>query len=104
MLFGALLIAIGMVTGRSAPDILGLIPSPVLGSLLAIVGWEHCRLARDVNVKSHQMLVVFTMAITSLLTANLLYGLAAGLGVGLLLHFVPGKQGWRDIFGPFESL
>jgi SulP family sulfate permease len=104
ILFGALMITLGMTTGRSAPAILSLIPSPVLGSLLAIVGWEHSRLARDVGGKSSQMLVVFIMGITSLLTANLLYGLAAGIAVGLLLHFVPGNKKWHDIFGPFESL
>lgn len=101
---GTILIALGVLTGKSAPALLSLIPSPVLGALLCIVGWEHCKLARDVSGQPYQVGVVIVVGATSLLTGNLLFALLAGLAAGLLLGYIPRRRPWSEVLGPFDKL
>lgn len=48
VIIGALLVAAGLLMGRAAPQVLGLIPQAVLGVLLIYVGIEHAMLLGDV--------------------------------------------------------
>jgi MFS superfamily sulfate permease-like transporter len=101
---GALFIVLALLTGRSASLLLGLIPSPLLGAMLAIVGWEHCRLVRDVLRLPVQMFVVSVVAAISFFTGNLLYALLAGCAAALPVWCVRRRTSWGEVFGPLEQL
>jgi sulfate permease, SulP family len=103
LLTGGLFVALALVTGRSAPVLLGLIPSPLLGAMLAVVGWDHCQLIRDVLRSPMQMIVVVVVAGISLFTGNLLYALLAGCAAAALLWALRRGTPWREVFGPLEQ-
>ncbi len=77
ILIGAVLLVLAFACGPSVAALCGLIPAPVLGTLLVSVGISHALLARDVS-GTFDRIVVIVMGTTSLCTSHNGYGLAAG--------------------------
>lgn len=75
---GALCLLLALVLGHAAPVLLGLVPLPVLGAFLALVGLEHAALASDLRGRQEHLVALGTGAVAAA-TANMLYGLAAGV-------------------------
>jgi SulP family sulfate permease len=95
LIVGGLILLIGLFLGSAAVNFLSVIPLPVLGVLLAIVGIYHTILIRDLKVKK-QMAVAGTVAIATIALGSLAYGFAAGI---LLHHLLK-----LDILGTWRCL
>ncbi len=79
--FGVILLVLGLGFSGGVSIIFGLIPLPVLGALLFLVGAQHALLARD--VRGHGWLVAGVIGVVALLTSNVGYGFAAGIALDL---------------------
>lgn len=49
LMIGTIFLGLGLLGGQASMTILGIIPFPVLGTLLAYVGFQHLMLARDLR-------------------------------------------------------
>jgi sulfate permease, SulP family len=85
LMLGLAFVGLGVLGGPALLPVLGLIPLPVLGLLLAYVGVQHALLAKDVR-GLEGWAPTLTVALTTLATRNL----ALGFALGAALHF-----GWR---------
>lgn len=77
VMIGAPLIALGMFFGRSAFDILALIPVSVLCGFLLFTGVSHGSLVAD--QRGYELTVALAMGIAGFWTANLAIALCAGV-------------------------
>ncbi len=82
LIIGSALVALALTFGSGAVDLFGLIPYPVLGMMLGVVGVQHALLARDCR-RVEEVAVVATVALTSVALGNVAIGFAAGMA----LHF-----------------
>ncbi len=82
LIIGSLLVVLALGFGSGAVQLLGLIPYPVLGVMLGVVGAQHALLARDCR-RLEEISVVVTVALLTLILSNLAIGFAAGIA----LHF-----------------
>ena len=64
-MIGTIFLGLGLLGGQASMQILGIIPFPVLGTLLAYVGWQHLTLARDLrgvrDISTALIVLVLTM-------------------------------------------
>ena len=49
LMIGTIFLGLGLLGGQASMTILGIIPFPILGTLLAYVGWQHLTLVRDLR-------------------------------------------------------
>jgi len=82
LIIGCALVALALTFGSGAVALFGLIPYPVLGVMLGVVGVQHALLARDCR-RVEEVAVVATVALTSVALGNVAIGFAAGMA----LHF-----------------
>lgn len=82
LMVGGLILAAGLLLGRAAVPYLSVVPLPVLGVLLAVVGIYHALLVRDL-AGWRQVVVAGAVAVAALSLGNLAFGFAAGI---LLYH------------------
>ena len=83
IMIGSLLVILGISLGYAAISFLSLIPLPVLGILLAIVGVYHAFLIRDLAYRS-QLAVAGIVAVATIAFGSIAYG----FGAGILLHHI----------------
>jgi MFS superfamily sulfate permease-like transporter len=82
--YGAVLIVLGVVVGRTAPGILAVLPPCVLAGLLLYVGVMHATLIADLRTRS-ELAIALLIGVVSGVTGNITAGVALGLVVvGLL--------------------
>lgn len=84
LIIGSSLVALALVFGSSAVDLFGLIPYPVLGVMLGVVGVQHALLARDCR-RLDELAVMATVALTALALSNVAIGFAAGIALHLVI-------------------
>jgi len=82
LIIGIVLVALALTFGSGAVQLFGLIPYPVLGVMLGVVGVQHVLLARDCR-RAEEVAVVATVALTSVALGNV----AIGFALGMALHF-----------------
>jgi MFS superfamily sulfate permease-like transporter len=82
LIIGSLLVVLALGFGSGAVQLFGLIPYPVLGVMLGVVGAQHALLARDCR-RLDEISVVVTVALLAIVLGNLAIGFAAGIA----LHF-----------------
>jgi len=82
LIIGSLLVALALAFGSGAVQLFGLIPYPVLGVMLGVVGAQHALLARDCR-RLDEIAVVATVALLAIAMSNVAIGFAAGIA----LHF-----------------
>ncbi|MFN3742413.1 MAG: putative sulfate/molybdate transporter [Anaerolineales bacterium] len=73
LMVGTLFLLLGLFGGSASMQIFGLIPFPVLGVLLAYVGFQHALLARDLRGGQAWLTALLVLALT-LWTNNLAIG------------------------------
>lgn len=83
LVIGIPLLVAGLVAGPSVVTLLALIPGVVLGGFLAFTGAMHAGLAS--SLRGRDLAVAVAMGCAGLLTGNLAWSLALGLG----LHWLP---------------
>ncbi|MFH0914376.1 MAG: putative sulfate/molybdate transporter, partial [Chloroflexota bacterium] len=88
LMVGGLLLAVGLLLGSTALPFLSLIPLPVLGVLLAIVGIYHALLVCDLKSRE-QLVVAGTVATATIVLGNLAYGFGSGILLHHLLKLLP---------------
>jgi hypothetical protein len=97
-MLGLLLLVLALVFGSSASMILALVPLPVLGALLCLVGVQHALLARDVR-SPVGFVVVFATAAGALASGNVAVGFGAGIALDQAGR-LPDRYRWlRGRFG-----
>lgn len=84
LIIGGLILATGLILGNATVPFLSIIPLPVLGVLLAVVGIYHALLIRDLVAWRH-LVVAGAVALTTILIGNLAFGFGAGI---LLYHIL----------------
>ena len=82
LIIGSLLIVLALAFGSSAVQLFGMIPYPVLGVMLGVVGGQHALLARDCR-RLDEIAVVVTVALVAIALGNV----AIGFACGIALHF-----------------
>lgn len=88
MVAAGMFVLAGVLYGRHALALLGLIPLPVLGGLLACTGIRHALLV--VDQRSGALVVAMAMGVVGALTRNLAYGMAVGMAAYALCPLLPG--------------
>jgi SulP family sulfate permease len=78
VMLGVALLVLALGFGAGSVEVFVLIPLPVLGALLGLVGLQHSLLARDVRGWS-EIGVTITIAAIGLYSGNLAYGFLAGM-------------------------
>jgi SulP family sulfate permease len=73
LMLGGIFLALGLLGGPASMKLFGLIPFPVLGVLLAYVGFQHMLLARDLRGTQALLIALLVPALT-LWTNNLAIG------------------------------
>jgi SulP family sulfate permease len=73
LMLGGIFLALGLLGGPASMKLFGLIPFPVLGVLLAYVGFQHMLLARDLRGTQAWLIALLVPALT-LWTNNLAIG------------------------------
>jgi SulP family sulfate permease len=82
--YGAVLLALGVGLGVTAPLLLSLLPAAVLAGFLLYVGIEHAALVSDLRTQD-DFLAAGAVAAVSVATGNISAGVVVGLGLyGLL--------------------
>jgi len=80
--YGLALLAVGLLFGASAANVLGVLPVAVLGGFLLYVGVAHVTLVADLRGE-REFLVAATVGALGLATGNITLGVLAGLAVHL---------------------
>jgi len=78
VMLGVILLVLALGFGAGSAEMLALIPLPVLGALLGLVGLQHSLLARDVRGWS-EVGVTIAIAAVGLSSGNLAFGFLAGM-------------------------
>ncbi len=89
--YGAVLAALGLALGATAPLVLALIPAAVLAGFLLYVGIEHAALVSDLRTQD-DFLVAGAVAAVSVATGNISAGVVVGLGLYGLLRLVARRE------------
>ncbi len=92
LMIGTLLLGIAVLVDGNALPLLRLIPFPVLGVMLAFVGFQHALLARDLRQPQH-IAVAGVVALTALIFENL----ALGFAMGIVVHY--GLRAFQRLLG-----
>ncbi len=82
LMLGGIFLALGLFGGETSMGLFRLIPFPVLGVLLAYVGFQHMLLARDLRGWREWLIALFVIAL-SVWTGNLAIGF---ISAALLYH------------------
>ena len=83
LVIGGLFVTMALLFGRSLASLFAVLPSPVLGILLAYVGVEHARLLRDILRIPGEVAVAVLIGCLTLVTGNLAIACAAGMVLNL---------------------
>ena len=73
LMIGVIFLALGLLGGAASMQVLRLIPFPVLGVLLAYVGFQHMLLARDLRGSEEWLTATIVLAV-AIWTGNLAIG------------------------------
>lgn len=87
LMIGAVFLLLGLLGGEAAMHVLSLIPFPVLGVLLAYVGWQHLLLARDLH-GVREWVVASIVIVLAILTSNLAIGFLTAAGAFYLWGWI----------------
>jgi hypothetical protein len=85
LILGGIFLALGLFGGEASMQVFMLLPFPVLGVLLAYVGFQHMLLARDLRGWRAWLTALLVLAL-AILTGNL----AIGFATGAALYYVWG--------------
>jgi SulP family sulfate permease len=77
LMIGTIFLALGLLGGQTVMNLFALIPFPVLGVLLAYIGWQHALLARDLR-GWHELTTAILVLGLSVLSGNLAIGFVSG--------------------------
>jgi hypothetical protein len=86
VIYGSLFLAVGLLFGGAASEVVRLFPHPVLGVILLFESVALAMLVRDVADSRRDLLIAFIVALCA---ASLPQGYVVGLGIGTLLHYLP---------------
>ncbi len=95
-MLGGLFLALGLFGGQASMGVFRLIPFPVLGVLLAYVGFQHMLLARDLRGWRSWLTALLVLAV-AIWTGNLAVGF---ISAALFYHL----WGWLDKLRVHRSL
>lgn len=95
LFIGGLFVILALLFGRSTATLFGLLPPPVLGILLAYVGWEHARLIRDIAAYPRELSIAVLIGVLTLVTGNLAVAFAVGIALNAAGRWLLGKDPCR---------
>ena len=77
LMLGGIFLALGLLGGQTSLQIFNLIPFPVLGVMLAYIGFQHMLLALDLHGQREWISALFVLAL-AIMTNNLAVGFISG--------------------------
>ncbi len=77
LMLGGIFLALGLLGGQASMQIFSLIPFPVLGVLLAYIGFQHMLLAQDLRGQREWISALLVLAL-AIMTSNLAVGFISG--------------------------
>lgn len=105
LFIGGLFIVLALLFGESIASLFGLLPPPVLGTLLVYVGLEHARLVRDILPCPDEMAIAAVIGLLTLVTGNLAVAFTAGIALniaGRRLLRIPANRSSKEM--PFDKI
>ncbi len=99
LFIGFLFVVLALLFGKSIASLFGLLPSPILGVLLAYVGLEHARLARDIVPFPRELGIAIVIGLLTLITGNLAVAFASGIA----LNAAGRRLLWKDPGNPIAE-
>ncbi len=96
LMLGSIFLALGLLGGQASMQIFRLIPFPVLGVLLAYVGFQHMLLARDLRGQREWLIALLALAL-AMATSNLAIGFISAAVVYHLWNWLANR------FSPLAS-
>lgn len=97
LFIGGLFVLLAILFGKSIASLFGLLPSPLLGVLLAYIGVEHLRLVRDILAYPGEMAVAVLIGLLTLTTGNPAVAYAAGIALYGAGSMALWKRPWRKV-------
>lgn len=93
-IIGTAFLGVGLLFGKSAPDLFVLLPSSILGIMLVFIGIEHAMLINDVMGSRKELFIALTIGTIAGTTGNIFAATVSGFL--LLLLFRVTCIGWLD--------
>lgn len=87
LMLGGVFLALGLFGGEASFQVFQLLPFPVLGVLLAYVGFQHMLLARDLR-GWQAWLTGLLVLVLAILTGNLAIGFATGAALSYAWEWI----------------
>lgn len=92
LVVGGLFVTLALLFGKSIASLVGLLPPPLLGTLLVYIGLEHARLVGDIVAFPRELGIAAVIGLLTLVSGNLAVAFAAGIALN-----VAGRQLlWKD--------
>jgi SulP family sulfate permease len=86
LIVGIFFVFIALLFARMSPHLLSAVPLPLFGVTLLYVGISHTLLARDMR-KAHDLAIIVTMGLVTLIYNNLTVSLFAGIALRETIKF-----------------
>lgn len=101
LVVGGLFVTLALLFGKSIGSLVGLLPPPVLGTLLVYIGLEHARLVGDIVAFPRELGTAAVIGLLTLVSGNLAVAFAAGIvlnvaGRRLLWKDPPREAAWEE--------
>lgn len=93
LMLGAIFLILGLFGGEASMSVFRLIPFPVLGVLLAYVGFQHALLARDLRGWQAWLTALLVLAL-AIWTSNLAIGFFSAAIFYHAWNWLAGKKSW----------
>lgn len=85
VIIGTCLVAVGVLFGKSAPDLFVILPPAILGTMLIYIGIEHGMLIRDIVASRDEFFVALLIGTVAGTTGNIFAATISGFVLLLLL-------------------
>ena len=88
VIIGSCFVVIGVLFGKSAPDLFVLLPPSILGIMLVFIGIEHGMLIKDVIGSSRELIITLVIGTIAGITGNIFAATVVGFTLSMLLKLV----------------
>ena len=100
VIIGSCFVILGVLFGKSAPDLFVLLPPSILGIMLVFIGIEHGMLIQDVIGSRQDLFVTLSIGTIAVATGNIFAATVAGFVLLLLFRL---NADWRVSDGAFTE-
>jgi sulfate permease, SulP family len=92
VIIGVCFVAVGLLFGKSAPELFVLLPSSILGIMLIFIGIEHAMLIRDITDSREELFIALAIGTIAGATGNIFAATVAGFFLLLVIKLKDYKR------------